>query len=533
MLPTAEMLTTETRKQSPSPSRSRRQSSPLTSSAAIQIVLGVAFCALAILAYKKHWDDQLRDKLDGTLNAMLDVEKSLKINTDARIAIGYGSCIDVVVPAVDVLPSLPPSKLNKEQFAHPRIITNQEQLLESFAYFFTHGAAAERYIANRSLFNDLVSRSRTSINSKETLGGNAPVMATRFYKEGIRNILLGSIKTPDLMSYLSEGIVVPDEDDLLAIPDKEDKPTVVEPPLKSADVHLLLEYPSGQSWSSLKSPRANRFIVHSDESNPMIKSLESFHSLLSRFNPDLLIVSGLQMLDNFPYQRDEGRHRVDQLSSHLQDFRMSNPDTLIHFEMASFTEEQLLKQVISDILPTVDSVGMNEQELPNLQNIFAVGNITLLSNPYPRTAVVLDQMRDVFTHLDHLSSGQISRIHVHTLAFQAVLTKKSSPWKNTKAGATKSALTAHRHTCGDDIIDVDKAKLLMDDSFTTTNGGNRIRIQFDPQFPVPCWEESIGTPSSGLVIVEICVAPVLVCTKVLQTGGGGDNVSAAGLVAQL
>lgn len=32
--------------------------------------------------------------------------------------------------------------------------------------------------------------------------------------------------------------------------------------------------------------------------------------------------------------------------------------------------------------------------------------------------------------------------------------------------------------------------------------------------------------------IEICVAPVLVCTKVKQTGGAGDNVSAAGLIFQ-
>lgn len=72
-------------------------------------------------------------------------------------------------------------------------------------------------------------------------------------------------------------------------------------------------------------------------------------------------------------------------------------------------------------------------------------------------------------------------------------------------------------------------QIIMDDSFTTTNHGpDRKRIPFVPEDPVRCWNEFLGETE-----VEICVAPVLVCTKVLQTGGGGDNVSAAGLVLQL
>lgn len=69
----------------------------------------------------------------------------------------------------------------------------------------------------------------------------------------------------------------------------------------------------------------------------------------------------------------------------------------------------------------------------------------------------------------------------------------------------------------------------MDDSFTTTNGPNRKRIPFMPDDPVRCWNEDLDGPN---VEIEFCVAPVLVCTRVLQTGGGGDNVSAAGLVLQ-
>ncbi len=101
----------------------------------------------------------------------------------------------------------------------------------------------------------------------------------------------------------------------------------------------------------------------------------------------------------------------------------------------------------------------------------------------------------------------------------------------------------------------------MDDSFSVTADPDRWpstllpdkssirRIQFNSTAPVSCWfeeEPSLrfeggGTPggapqsSPGQVEthVEVCVAPVPVCRRVTRTVGGGDNISAGALRAQL
>ena len=49
---------------------------------------------------------------------------------------------------------------------------------------------------------------------------------------------------------------------------------------------------------------------------------------------------------------------------------------------------------------------------------------------------------------------------------------------------------------------------------------------FDDNRPLTCWEEDD-------LDVQICLAPVLVCSEAVQTAGGGDNISAAGLVVQI
>lgn len=42
--------------------------------------------------------------------------------------------------------------------------------------------------------------------------------------------------------------------------------------------------------------------MHSDDSNPTLSSVEEFGSHLPSFKPHLLVVGGLQMMDNFPFQ---------------------------------------------------------------------------------------------------------------------------------------------------------------------------------------------------------------------------------------
>ena len=155
------------------------------------------------------------------------------------------------------------------------------------------------------------------------------------------------------------------------------------------------------------SPRANRFIVHSDVNNPTVSSLEAFDDLLSDFRPNLFLVSGLQMMDNFPFKEGERMARLKKIQGQMgaQDFEK----TRIHFEMASFVDESLLKgmllrpfykfiqslmslyftELTTEVIPYADSLGMNEQELPNLYSMLKFGNITLASDSNPRIAVVL------------------------------------------------------------------------------------------------------------------------------------------------
>ena len=99
-----------------------------------------ALVLVAALLYKRQRDEANRAKLDETLSSLLRVEKSFTVNQEARVAIGYGSCVDVVSSAADVITSHfdPPTELR-----HFDVISSEDQLLQSFAFFYVRGAAAE------------------------------------------------------------------------------------------------------------------------------------------------------------------------------------------------------------------------------------------------------------------------------------------------------------------------------------------------------------------------------------------------------
>ncbi|XP_036449553.1 ADP-dependent glucokinase [Colossoma macropomum] len=467
----------------------------------------LSFAAVLLAFWLRTPRSVLDERLDAVLSSLLRAERKVGINNVARprVAIGFGGCVDIIVDGVTLLNKI--GLQPTDQPLHHDYIENAEQLAQSFAYFFAPGAASERFVMNDTLFSQLVEASRELPGNRWSVGGNAPVMAGRMASEGC-DVLLGGSFSPDFNDVLSQHITVAGN-------------TVEEP-----DIHLILEYPSGATWGQYTSRRANRYIVHSDDHNPYLDSMEEFEMRLQSFKPDLLVVGGLQMMDNFPFKQGEREALLSRLAWILSS---ASPQTSVHFEMASFVDEGLMSDLLEFVLPHADSLGMNEQELPNLLSLFRGSNLTVLSDPNPRVATVLDQMRELYRlvnqrHKEAATGRPLTRLHVHTLAFQAMIVTHGSQWKNTMSAVAKASLTANRHVCGSADIDTSKARLIMDESFSVSRREGSQRIPLQESRPVSCWTEDD---------YEICVAPVLVCTEVYQTAGGGDNISAAGLVLQI
>ncbi|XP_071440863.1 ADP-dependent glucokinase [Hetaerina americana] len=474
----------------------------------ISLLISLIVIVIAVIYYRNN-EVSSNDRLSDVLVGLINLEKEYPLLLKPKVAIGYGACKDLFVNGKDLL--ILDNLANEPE--HFSDIDNTDELLKTYAYFFRHGAAAERYLSNGTFFDEIVELASQLPGAYYALGGNAPVMASRFLREGC-DVVLAAKMTQELLKSLPEEI------------------KVVGGEVTKDDIHLILEYKAGEKWGSFVSPRANRFIVHNDENNPLVSSLESFGVILGPYKPNLLVISGLQMMDNYPFKPGVREKRL----ARVRDQMLSvSEDTRVHFEMASFSEFELMEQLVQYIVPFADSLGMNEQELPNLCNLLLHGNLTLVSDTNPRVATVLDQMREVFRNLlSRKENGrQLTRLHVHTLAYQAIMTLVGSPWKLSNAAAAKASLTAHRHVCGSSEVDLSKSSLIMDDSFATSAAAGSRRINFDNKKPVTCWQEELPLMHNEKCTVEVCIAPVLVCTVAKHTAGAGDNISSAGLVLQI
>lgn len=143
-------------------------------------------------------------------------------------------------------------------------------------------------MSNGELYDELVEQSLKLPDSRWAIGGNAPLMAKRFHLEGWK-VLLGAKMSKKLKSYIPKDIEIVGDENGEEVKD---------------DVHMILEYRADEEFGVYKSPRANRYIMHNDENNPLLTSLEKLGETLPLFSPNLLVISGLQMMDNFPFKQN-------------------------------------------------------------------------------------------------------------------------------------------------------------------------------------------------------------------------------------
>ena len=204
--------------------------------------------------------------LDAILAGLLKLESEATLRRasspqhPARVAVGFGACKDVFARALPLFQrfgaSPPPVDAPLD---HHAVIGDKRQLEEGVAYFYAHGAAAERYVSDKTMFRELVRIADELPGVRHVLGGNAPVMANRIAKEG-GVVLLAARMSQELRADMDDGVttVLHEGDD----EEVED------------DIHLILEYAKDEAWEHLVAPRANRYIIHSDADNPWITSLE-------------------------------------------------------------------------------------------------------------------------------------------------------------------------------------------------------------------------------------------------------------------
>ncbi|KAG8576276.1 hypothetical protein GDO81_009817 [Engystomops pustulosus] len=412
-----------------------------------------------------------------------------------KVAVGVNACVDVVVSGVSLLQAL---GLKPQSGGDHVVLSSQEELAATFLHYMQRGAAAERFYSDAESFQHISRTAAQNPGAKHFVGGNAALMAQRLASHPDIQVLLCGPVGPKLHELLDDRILVP--------------PASLQ---EQDEYHLILEYKAGEQWGSGHAPAASRFIFSHDLSNGAMTSLEVLLSSLEDFQPQLLVLSGLHMMEGL--SQEKRASRLNEAAVALSDVPT---DILIHLELASMTDGDLMRGIIYQVFPLISSLGLNEQELLFLTQS-ANGPHSSLSawSGVPDVGIVSDIL---FWILQGTGSegSRLTRVHFHTLAYHIIATIDGF-WGNQVAAVAAGARVAGAQACASPTIDPSRVMLKSPLEFSTSQMETSSTARITAKEPVAVW-------SKGGVTFHF--TPVLVCKDPTRTVGLGDAISAEGLL---
>ncbi|XP_023959784.1 ADP-dependent glucokinase isoform X6 [Chrysemys picta bellii] len=417
----------------------------------------------------------------------------------SRVAVGVNACVDVIVSGVKLLQAL---GLDPGDGKDHAVLNSRKDLKEAFIHFMQKGAAAERFFSDAETFDYIARAASEYPGAQLYVGGNAALIGQKLARNPNLKILLCGPVGPKLHELLDDNVIVPPES-----------------MQETDEFHLILEYQAGEEWGQLRAPNANRFIFSHDLSNGAMNMLEVFVSSLDEFQPDLVVLSGLHMMEG--QSREVREKRLLEAVTSISDIPTDIP---IHLELASMTDQDLMSKIMNQqVFPLVNSVGLNEQELLFLTQSASGPHASLGSwNGVPDVGIVSDILFWILKkhgrNMDKASD--LTRIHFHTLAYHILVTVDGY-WGNQIAAVAAGARVAGTQACATETIVTDRVFLKAPLEFVTSRTEAPSKISLNPGDPVAHWHRE------G---ISFHFTPVLVCKDPIRTVGLGDAISAEGLL---
>jgi ADP-dependent glucokinase len=480
------------------------------------------------------------------------------------VGVGYNTGSDLVVRAISVLNQLElrPSQDSKSVES----VSSLEDLSDLVSHFMSQGSAAERVIVNLDLCARIVNAARATEGTKkphvtlvekqhfcelpdwltatfelllgrEIIGGNAALIALRM-ADRTKVLLAGSLdKTVKAQLHPNVSLL-----------EGQQAPNPME-------VHLILEYAKGEKWGHIIAPRANRVILHCDRTNAELKTMKSFHQLVnlkpqprnrvgkasknpsadnvnqgssSTSNPvDLLVLSGFHLLDQeAPAIQHQKLRELLHVIDPTKELDASIP---VHLELASVGNLAYIAELGKTVVPNVNSLGLNEQELGFLyfalihakSDYKSSAEHTLAASEYvhrefsdPSPNLVLEALSHLFSLPFARPQRRLDRIHFHSLKFHVIATRKSSQWQDSTYGAILGSIAATVNACAfnrHNPFDISRVDFLADSKTSSLFSQKPLHVSHKGD-------------------IAFSIVPVLVCKDPRATVGLGDAISASGLL---
>ena len=313
------------------------------------------------MTWRKAWDTHYarnvapgRERITGHRGVALMFHSVL----DGRLAIRSGMIERILEREPDVLAEV----VNRWGDVPDEIYTPADLIL-GFIASFRDGRAMQRMIRAESVY-------RWALDvfgyDELALGGTSANMAVAVSGLGVPRVL---VYANPLTAPLAEAF--PNDQALTTIgPSGEvGSPRDVARGDEVFAIHWILEYQTGDTLTigphTLTALRANRFIPSWNPANNQLALAESFTRTFLRIAPEFghLLLSGFHILSDAYPDGSTALDCIRPVAEYVREVKDHAPTLKAHCELASIAGSVVRKGVLEEVLPLMDSVGLNEAEL--------------------------------------------------------------------------------------------------------------------------------------------------------------------------
>ncbi|KAI6216455.1 hypothetical protein M3Y99_01820700 [Aphelenchoides fujianensis] len=415
-----------------------------------------------------------------------------------KVVVGINCNVDVILSGVNLVNKL---NLSSPEVTDHEVIGNLKELYEAFIYFFSRGAPAERYLGDEDAFQRLVSAAEDkNLRAHYSIGGNAALMAQKI-----------ATSFPLITSYLV-GPIGPRSHALLHPSIERNNSTRI----VQDELHVIMEYKQGEILGEYVTPSSSRFITSHDQFSGSTVVIEMFFKAIAQYRPDLVLLSGVHLLEGQPRQV-----RLEKLRMIKRSLLQVNPLVPIHLQLGSMGDSSHVHEVLYRIIPSlafISKVGNGPY-----QEQYPVRAGTLHAHK------VVEMLNWLINTLGHDRTNpnaknynyRLQRIHFHCLTYHIVVSR-GTDWSNLAAGLAAGARLAGRQSCnmGNERVDTDKLEIRTSGTVLLDKQMDKV-YTFNQHNPIASWMRNE---------VVFIYTPVLVCKYPQHTVGIDDSISATALL---
>lgn len=406
----------------------------------------------------------------------------------------------------------------------PIIKTNQDAI-RGLIKCFKNGIAEEWLIDNIEVFNWL---NKNIGYEKMQMGGQGGIVANIMATCGVNPVYVHTAASPKEQAKLFldlENLKNVNEDGEIQPANKTYRENDINL------IHWIIEFDKGDTITinntKITCPKANRFIATYDPLNFKLHIDELFHKKMSdpttKF--EYIILSGYQMLQS---QLPDGQNGIDKINiskKHVKQWKINNPDHILHFEIASTQDKTIRKYLIDTIATDSHSIGFNERELIEILEVIDEKNLAKQCEKNTTSSNLFTGMTKIFEYV------KCDRMQLHMFGLYITLQKKGfkiSPIKNRKGMQLAANVAASKAGTGalnsKDVLLWSANKKVSDIGLKELNslsetvsklyGANKLN------------EDGIFSNNE----IEIIAVPTIIIDNPITLVGMGDTISSVSLV---